>query len=62
MDTFGGLKCKHAFLERKNLVFFHGPVVVVVTEEQSNMFVVLVCYSCLSEFGGEGVEISVINS
>ena len=50
-------------LERKNLVFFHGPVVVVVvTEEQSNMFVVLVCYSCLSEFGGEGVEISVINS
>ena len=31
-------------------------------KEQSNMFVVLVCYSCLSEFGGEGVEISVINS
>ena len=29
---------------------------------RSNMFVVLVCYSCLSEFGGEGVEISVINS
>ena len=46
--------------EKKNLVFFHGPVVAVT--RRSNMFVVLVCYSCLSEFGGEGVEISVINS